>query len=396
MVSVTDEQLDFILNDIIARGIILEDLQENLLDHICCIVENEMNTEDDFFKFYEHILPRFFTDELREIQDETDKLLTFKNYYAMKNTLIKSGLVSVVLTLLGLLFKIMHWPGASIMFVLGVGIFGLLFIPLLIVLKFKDEVETIDKWVLSIGLGLGMIASVGVLFKVMHWPGASLLIFSSLIAFVLLFVPTYFITKYRRPETKFNTTVNSVLMMACGSLLVALFAMGSSRAYKETSTPTYQLLMDNTEKMNQANLEKVSEVESFKDFEEVHGKSRALFEKIDEIKSTLIAQSEGVSKANAQDFKLADLRNPNASDVVQHEFILSGGDFSLDALLLDVAEYNNLISVKYPNRNEKILELDPAQFKRSSISIVLSELTQIQLQIATNENVYLNQLSTRG
>jgi uncharacterized membrane protein len=232
MVSVTDKQLDFILDDIIAHGIVTEDLQYNLLDHICCIVENEMNTEEDFFKFYERILPRFFTDELREIQDETDKLLTFKYYYAMKNTLIKSGLISVVLTLLGLLFKIMHWPGANMMFVLGVAIFGLLFIPLLIILKFKDEVETIDKWVLSIGLGLGMIASVGVLFKVMHWPGAGILIFSSLVAFVLLFVPTYFITKYRRAELKFNTIVNSVLMMACGCLLFALFAMGNSQAYK--------------------------------------------------------------------------------------------------------------------------------------------------------------------
>ncbi len=227
MVNVTDEQLDFILKDIVAHGIVTEDLQHNLLDHICCIVENEMNTEDDFFKFYERILPRFFTDELREIQDETDKLLTFKEYYAMKNTLIKSGLISVVLTLLGIIFKVMHWPGASIMLVLGVATFGLLFIPLLILLKFKDEEETIDKWVLSIGLVLGMIASVGVLFKVMHWPGATYLIFSSLTVFVLLYVPTYFITKYRRADLKFNTAVNSVLMVACGSLLFALFAMGN-------------------------------------------------------------------------------------------------------------------------------------------------------------------------
>lgn len=393
MVSVTDKQLDFILADIVAHGIVIEDLQYNLLDHICCIVENEMNTEEDFFKFYERILPRFFTDELREIQDETDKLLTFKDYYAMKNILIKSGLISVVLTLLGVLLRVMHLPGANILLVLGVAIFGLLFIPLLITLKFKDEVETIDKWVLSIGLGLGMIASVGVLFKVMHWPGASVLILSSLAAFILLFVPTYFITKYRRAELKFNTTVNSVLMMACGCLLFALFAMGNSRAYTEVTTPRYMFLMDNANKMNDANVKMASDVENYMGFEELHEKSRALYIKVESIKLNLIAKAEGISMEEAQNFNFIDLKKPLDFEVVLKEFVRSDGEFSLEVLLTDVSNYNSSISIKYPKQEEKILAVDKLQFKNSTISILLSELTQIQLQIATNENSYLNHLS---
>ncbi|MDB0037955.1 hypothetical protein N9F08_01195 [bacterium] len=393
MVSVTDKQLDFILNDIVAHGIITEDLQENLLDHICCIVENEMNTEDDFFKFYERILPRFFTDELREIQEETDKLLTFKEYYAMKNTLVKSGLISTALTLFGVLFKLMHWPGASVMFVLGVATFGLLFIPLLIVLKFKDEAETIDKWVLSIGLVLGMITSIGVLFKVMHWPFANILILSSLSAFILLFIPTYFITKVRRADLKFNTIVNSVLMMACGCLLFALFGMGNSQAYKKSITPTYSSLIENTEKMNGANLEISADVNDYEDFEVLHTKSRFLYDRIDDIKTNLIAESEAVSVAKAKEMEIADLKFPDDTYVVQKVFVYFEGELSLDALMLEVTGYNSIISDKYPNRDEKVLEIDTSQFKHSAISIVLSELTQIQLQIATNENVYLNQLS---
>ncbi len=393
MVSVTDKQLDFILADIVAHGIVIEDLQYNLLDHICCIVENEMNTEEDFFKFYERILPRFFTDELREIQDETDKLLTFKDYYAMKNILIKSGLISVVLTLLGVLLRVLHLPGTNILLVLGVAIFGLLFIPLLITLKFKDEVETIDKWVLSIGLGLGMIASVGVLFKVMHWPGASVLILSSLAAFILLFVPTYFITKYRRAELKFNTTVNSVLMMACGCLLFALFAMGNSHAYTEITTPRYMFLMDNANKMNDANIKMASNVENYMGFEELHKKSRALYIKVESIKLNLIAKAEGISMEEAQNFNFIDLKKPLDFEVVLKEFVRSDGEFSLEVLLADVSNYNSSISIQYPKQEEKVLAVDKLQFKNSTISILLSELTQIQLQIATNENAYLNHLS---
>jgi hypothetical protein len=392
MVSVSAKQIDFILDNIAERGIESEDLQDNLLDHICCIVENEMNTEDDFYEFYERILPRFFTDELREIQEETDKLLTFKDYYAMKNTLVKSGLISAALTLLGVLFKIMHWPGASMMLVLGVAIFGLLFIPLMIVLKFKDEAKPIDKWVLSIGLFLGMTTSIGVLFKVMHWPFASILILSSLAAFILVFVPTYFITRVRRAELKFNTTVNSVLMMACGCLLFALFGMGNSTAYTSSITPKYAQLMENTEKMNGANLEISASLNDFEDFQELHRSSRFLYDKIDEIKINVTAASEGISAKKAKNLKLTDLHYPNDANFVQREFVHSTGELSLDELLLDVANYNDLVSDKYPNRAEKILNVDKSNFENSAISIVLSELTQIQLQIATNENAYLSQL----
>ena len=393
MVSVSDKQIDFILSDIVAHGIETEDLKDNLLDHICCIVENEMNTGDDFYEFYERILPRFFTDELREIQEETDKLLTFKDYYAMKNTLVKSGLVSTTLTLLGVLFKIMHWPGASMMLVLGVAIFGLLFIPLLIVLKFKDEEKPIDKWVLSIGLGLGMITSIGVLFKVMHWPFANILILSSLSAFILVFVPTYFITKVRRAELKFNTTVNSVLMMACGCLLFALFGMGNSNTYLEHTTATQGYLLERVQKMDEANEVMSTGLEDFKDYDELHTSSRALFEKIDDIKVNLIALAENVSLEKAEKIAPNELAHPDDFLVGLDGFVHAKGDLSKESLLNQIDQYNSLVSAKYPDQKEKVLAVDKLQLERSSISILLSEMTQIQLQLATNENVYLSQLS---
>ncbi|MDG1332722.1 MAG: hypothetical protein P8P74_10350 [Crocinitomicaceae bacterium] len=393
MVSVSAKQIDFILDDIGAHGIESEDLKDNLLDHICCIVENEMNTEDDFYEFYERILPRFFTDELREIQEETDKLLTFKDYYAMKNTLVKSGLISSGLTLLGILFKIMHWPGASMMLVLGVAIFGLLFIPLMIVLKFKDEAKPIDKWVLSAGLILGMTTSVGVLFKVMHWPFASILILSSLAAFILLFVPTYFITRVRRADLKFNTTVNSVLMMACACLLFALFRTSSSEKYLTRTTATQEYLIEQVNKVNKANEEIVMEVKDFKEFDELHTTSRAMFEKINNIKVNLIAKAENISVGKAKDVAPIELAHPDDFLVVLDGFVHSKSELGMEALLDDVENYNEVVSENYPDREEKILDMDKLQLENCSISIILSELSQIQLQIATNENAYLNLLA---
>lgn len=49
----------------------------------------------------------------------------------MKAFVFITGAVSASLTCLGILFKIMHWPGASIMLVLGMGILALVYIPVL-------------------------------------------------------------------------------------------------------------------------------------------------------------------------------------------------------------------------------------------------------------------------
>jgi hypothetical protein len=47
----------------------------------------------------------------------------------MKQLAFLSGAVSISLTAIGILFKIMHWPGANILLVLGLGLFAILFVP---------------------------------------------------------------------------------------------------------------------------------------------------------------------------------------------------------------------------------------------------------------------------
>ena len=91
MIQLSHEQVAFILEDLKANGIHSEELQLSLLDHICCVIEEEMSPEQDFVNFYQKVVPRFFKRDLREIQEETDLLLTFKHYYAMKKVMLISG-----------------------------------------------------------------------------------------------------------------------------------------------------------------------------------------------------------------------------------------------------------------------------------------------------------------
>jgi len=87
MYRVSDEQIEFILDDIKKRGVEMEDLQLNLLDHICCILERDYNETDDFNTIYNTTIKQFFKTELWEIEEETIGLLHFKHYYKMKRFL---------------------------------------------------------------------------------------------------------------------------------------------------------------------------------------------------------------------------------------------------------------------------------------------------------------------
>src|ERR1043165_9729713 len=95
MYRITDEQIEFILNDIRRNGVETESLQLNILDHICCIIEQNLKESDGFEDFYHKTIRQFYKQNLREIEEETIKLLTFKNYYAMKKVMIASGAFAV-------------------------------------------------------------------------------------------------------------------------------------------------------------------------------------------------------------------------------------------------------------------------------------------------------------
>ncbi len=230
MYAINDTQIDFIRSDIRARGVEMVSLQQDLLDHICCVIEQELDEDGDFERCYERVVARFYKKELREIQEETIHLLTHKNYYVMKKVMLASGAASTGLLLVGMIFKFLHWPGAAACLVLGVVLLSLVFLPLMFTLKVREQREKSDKIVAAAGTLAGILMSLGVLFKVMHWPGANVMCGVALLVTMLVFLPVYFFSGIRNPQTKVNTIVSSVLLFAgCALILILVRAPGASK-----------------------------------------------------------------------------------------------------------------------------------------------------------------------
>ncbi len=214
MYCITDEQIDYILNDIRRNGVETEDLQLNLLDHICCIIEQNLEATGDFERFYATAIKTFYKKELKEIEEETHLLLTFKNYYKMKKLMILSGALSAIAFIIGSFFKIMHWPGAGILLLMAFVVLMTIFLPLMFVLKTREVKANHDRLVLATGTLTGILYALSMLFKIMHWPGANMLFFGTLALGIFIFIPAYFFTGIRKPEAKVNTIVSTVMMVA--------------------------------------------------------------------------------------------------------------------------------------------------------------------------------------
>lgn len=360
MHRITDEQIDFILSDFERHGIVLEDLRDNLLDHMCCIIESEMDEGDNFYRFYESVFPRFFKENLGEIQIETDNLLRFKNFYSMIRTMKITGLLTVAFTIVGAIFKTLHLPGAGIMIILGGFIFSFIFLPLLIALKFRDEESKTDKYVFSFGLLLAIILAVGLIIKLMHWPGATILMLTGTIGITFVYAPLYFFTRYRRADVRMNTIVNSVLMMACGGIFFALFNLGYSKNFTDYLVENHIYLHESSEKLFTSNERLYAENSSDSVAVTLHEATKQVNDAVEKLAAVI----------------LKDMNTKNISPEKKE-------------LISAVQAYNNTVGTQDKNEIQS-LDLKPLEvLHKFSIETAMNALARVQQEIAVNENCYL-------
>jgi hypothetical protein len=222
MFCITEQHIDYILDDIRRNGIETEDLQFNLLDHICCLAEQNLSDDGDFEAFYRQTIQQFYRKELRELEEETLLLLTFKHYYTMKKITIAGGVLAVLAYVSGSLFKIMHWPAANIMMTAGILLMTFVFLPMVFILKAREVNSGLEKLTVAIGALLGVLFGLDVLFTLNHWPGATVLWLSTICLSAFIFIPLYCFTGVRKPETRVNTILTTIVLAGFTGLLFTM------------------------------------------------------------------------------------------------------------------------------------------------------------------------------
>jgi hypothetical protein len=220
MRNLADDQVDFIREDIRRRGVFTESLQESLLDHLCCFIE-EQPEDRPFGEVYRLALEAFGHNGLQEVQDETLFLINQPYLETMKKIMYISGAIASLALIGGAFFKVNHWPGANIMLILGTLALTFLFFPAFFYMQFKEQTEKRGKIVSAVGFATAVMMCVGALFKIMHWPGAIVMIGGFVLLFVV-FLPLYVINGMRNPLTRISSLSNGFLFACIGGFLLLL------------------------------------------------------------------------------------------------------------------------------------------------------------------------------
>ncbi|MBL7923105.1 MAG: hypothetical protein JNL88_02805 [Bacteroidia bacterium] len=382
MYSLSEQQIAFILDDIRRNGVELEDLQLNLLDHICCIIEQELEENGDFGQFYSATVKKFYKSNLREIEEETKSLLIYKNYYTMKKIMLGSGIVSVSLLTMGLILKFLHLPGAAVGVVLGIGLLSLVFMPLMFTLKIREKSATRDKVLIVLGAVSAITLSLGVLFKIMFWPGANVLSLFSLALLLLVFLPFYFFTGIRNADTKINTIVSSILILTGGGLFLTLVrSPAGSRIMSVQVTREY---LRNETLLDQEKLYIESAVQPRVNQIPVLAMGNKIYLRCEELKAAILEWETGFNTIG-EDFEERDilLGDGRIDKFFRNNEEMARRIAELKSSLTQYNESNRGVSKKGVLPVQSIL-LDAYQIRTSE---ALNALVQIQLYLLHNERV---------
>jgi hypothetical protein len=406
MYALSEQQIDFILNDIKIRGVEMEDLQLNLLDHICCIIEYELEQEGDFKNFYHKTIPKFFKKELKEIEEETKLLLTFKNYYAMKKTMNTVGLIASISIVLGAIFRFQHILGANVLLILGVIMISFVFLPLMFTLKLRESTEKRDRTILLLGCVISILMVIGTTFKLMHWPGSNVLLGASMVCLLFAFVPIYLFTGLRNPITKVNTLVNAILIIAGSGLLMSLSTNtnGVPRDVVKGITDVHKRLLDNIKNMEQHNEFIYNSLNANAIPSEVKNyftESKATQAYLENLRINLIMTVECVPAEEAKNLTVENI-NEIGNAVAPTYFMLgmdgkgeTGNIVELKAKLSSLSKLLANLKGAASNRWSLNASVENKNFEYLPLGFVLQKIAELQYEIVNTNAQVLNYYSAK-
>ncbi len=212
--------IEFIKKEIGGSGLTYSHLMDELIDHVCCDVEYEMQNGKPFAKAYEVVKNKIGIEGLERIQHETLYLID-KKYRIMKKTMKISGLIAPILLSFASLFKMQHWPGAGVLLVLGFLLLSFVFLPSAIYVNYKEVSNRTKKWTHVVGFLGTFFISVGFLFKIQHWPGAGIAITVGILMICLLFLP---MVLRNRLKSEHDSVPKFIYLIAFAGFMIYLIA----------------------------------------------------------------------------------------------------------------------------------------------------------------------------
>jgi hypothetical protein len=198
--KLSEAEVNLITDAVIRERITIDTLRDDLIDHLCCVVEHKISDGASFNEAFVEAMKELAPHGLHELQQETFFLLNNDKIAYMKKVTYLIGLLSTMCYSIGFTFRILHWPGGFELANYGVMAFVFLFLPMLAVnyLKFKIHKAASERWYILLGFLSAGLMGLATIFKVLHLQGADSLLLISAFVFSFAYLPMLFFNLYQK------------------------------------------------------------------------------------------------------------------------------------------------------------------------------------------------------
>src|ERR1035437_2399862 len=301
--------IDQISRDVNREEIRFSHLLEDLIDHVCCDVEDEMQKGLAFSEAYQKVKQKIGSRRLKEIQEETLYLVDTK-YRNMKNTMKISGVAGTVLFGFAALFKIQHWPGAGQMMTLGAMVLAfvflpsalaavsgiLFFIPALALSRLSDQENKAKRPVYILAAAGIVLFFAGILFKIQHWPLATLFIITGIILLCFLAFPMFTWLTWKEEShvsPKFIFLVIGFLLVIVPGAMLTLSLQHSYQEYYYPNNDQQKVLYDYLFRNNSSLISRYKDSLNYPKMEQLHSKTSGILTILSNIQQNMVQKTEG-------------------------------------------------------------------------------------------------------
>jgi len=316
MAELTDKELKILSKEIDKQGLTYTQLQKELLDHLCCDIEAKMEEGIEFLKAFEEVRQRLENDRIQQIQEET-LLLINQKYRMMKKFMYILGTIAPSLLIIGAFFKLQHWPGAAVLITLGTFLLAAIYLPVFAMVSIRDtrkKGKRVNKPLYIAGVITGFIFLTGVLFKIMHWPGANVALTFSVLLTVAVFIPILVTQAIKDKENQVHNFSMLIFILAFMAVNIMVFALKVSKNVLNSMVVTAEENMATCDMIESRNALMLSSLQH-EQADLIAEKAEALDQYIQMIMvDILIATHEDNRAAVAMDNEI-DLKKANYFDV---------------------------------------------------------------------------------
>lgn len=198
MYRLNEQQIDSIAERLEKEKITSKKLEEDLLDHFCCYMEEEMQKGADFEQAYKKAAISIIPNGIKEIEFELYFLMNFHKQLSMKKIIFFSGFFSLFLLSTGLMFKTLYWPGAQIILISGFVVLLLTIFTISFYLLLFSKRRPLTFWLRTLsGLIALFLITIGFIFKNFNLSGAHVLYGLGTIVLNFIFLPLFFFHTYK-------------------------------------------------------------------------------------------------------------------------------------------------------------------------------------------------------